>query len=62
MTETSEIIVQLADYYPDSELLPPIRSPERGQVLRWLAFCATNLYEGESRKLNPGRYTTGDPA
>jgi glutathione S-transferase len=61
MTETSAIIVQLADLHPDSRLLPPLGSAQRGQALRWLSFCATNLYEGESRKLNPGRYTTGDP-
>ena len=61
MTETSAIIVQLADLHPDAGLIPEIGTPERGNVLRWLAFCATNLYEGESRKLNPGRYTTGDP-
>ena len=61
MTETSAIIVHLADCHPGSQLLPSMCSPDRGQVLRWLALCATNIYEGESRKLNPGRYTTGDP-
>jgi len=61
MTESSAILVHLADRYPEAALLPSPGSALRGQTLRWLAFCATNLYEGESRKLHPDRYTVGEP-
>lgn len=61
MTETSAIVIHLADRHPEAGLLEAPGSAMRGQQLRWLTFCATNLYEGESRKLNPDRYTTGDP-
>ena len=61
MTESSAILVHLADRHPDAGLLPPPGSAPRGQALRWLAFCATNLYEGENRKLHPERYTIGEP-
>lgn len=61
MTETAAILLHLADRHPEAGLLPEPGTKAHGQVLRWLIFCATNLYEGESRKLNPDRYTTGDP-
>lgn len=57
MTEGAAILLHIADAFPDMRLAPVPGSPERGQHDRWLFFMAVNVYEGELRKLNPGRYT-----
>ncbi len=59
LTEGVAIMTYIADAHPEARLLPA--DPwERAQAMRWLLFFATNVYEGESRKLHPGRYTS-DP-
>lgn len=57
MTEGAAILLHIADAFPDMRLAPIPGSPERGRHDRWLFFMAVNVYEGELRKLNPGRYT-----
>ncbi len=61
MTEGVAIMLWIAEQHPKAELMPPPGSPERAQALRWLLFMATNLYEGENRKVHPERYAA-DPA
>ncbi len=44
LTESVAILLTLDEHHPDAGLLPPPRSPERAQALRWLLFVATELY------------------
>jgi glutathione S-transferase len=44
LTESVAIVLTLDEHHPEAGLLPPPRSPERAQALRWLLFVATELY------------------
>lgn len=61
MSESAAIVIHLADLYPEAGLAPPPGSPDRARLLRWLIFCAVNIYEGELRRAYADRYTT-EPA
>ena len=43
MFESAAICLQLADVYPDANLIPPLTSPERGLVYQWTLFAMTEL-------------------
>lgn len=60
LTEVIAILMHLADTHPEAALAPPAGTFERAQVNRWLSFLATNVYEGEKRRVSPSRYTA-DP-
>lgn len=60
LTEGIAILMHVADTYPESRLAPPCGTIERAQLNRWLSFFATNVYEGESRRIRASRYST-DP-
>ncbi len=61
MTESAAICLYLGDRHPESGLLPGLDDPARPQVMRWLVFAATQLYEDDLRIYYPKRYTS-DPA
>ncbi len=61
MTESAAVLLYLGDRHPESGLLPAIDDPTRAQVLRWLVFAATQLYEDDLRIYYAQRYTS-DPA
>lgn len=44
VTETSALLILIAERHPQSALLPPLESAERAQALRWIAFMATEVY------------------
>lgn len=44
MTESSAIILFLADRYPESELAPEIWDDQRATFLRWLMFINASIY------------------
>jgi len=44
LTESAGILITLAERYPEAGLLPPSKSPERAQGLRWLIFIAAEIY------------------
>ena len=44
LTESVAILLTLNERHPESGLMPPPRTPERAQALRWLLFVATELY------------------
>ncbi len=44
LTESSAILLTLAERHPHAGLLPDAASPLRAQALRWLMFVATELY------------------
>jgi glutathione S-transferase len=44
ITETVAIILTLDERHPKSRLLPPPGSKTRARALRWMLYCATELY------------------
>nr|WP_316653846.1 glutathione S-transferase family protein [uncultured Gellertiella sp.] len=60
MTESSAILLYLADLVPKAGLAPAVDSPLRPRYLRWMAFLASAVYPTSLNKFYPGRYTT-DP-
>jgi GST-like protein len=44
ITESAAILLTIADRYPDCGLLPPVGSDARARALRWIAFCASEIY------------------
>jgi glutathione S-transferase len=57
MTESSAMLLHIADAHPGSGLAPAPGSLDRAQHDRWLIFMAVNIYEGELRHSYPGRYS-----
>ena len=43
MFESAAICLQLADLYPDADLIPPLGSSKRGLVYQWTLFAMTEL-------------------
>lgn len=44
ITESSAILLTIADHFPNARLLPPQASALRAQSYRWLAFMAAEIY------------------
>ena len=44
ITESSAILLTIADHFPNARLLPPQASAARAQAYRWLAFMAGEIY------------------
>lgn len=44
VTETSALLILLAERHPEAKLLPPPSAPGRAQALRWIAFLAAEVY------------------
>lgn len=44
LTESSAILLTLAERHPEASLLPAVTNPLRAQALRWVMFVATELY------------------
>ena len=44
LTESSAILVTIADRHPEAKLLPAEASDARAAALRWIAFCASEIY------------------
>ena|SRR5579862_5270228 len=44
ITESSAILLTVADHFPNARLLPPQASAERAQAYRWLSFMAAEVY------------------
>ena len=58
MTETSAMLLHIADAHPEARLAPAPGTSERAQHDRWLIFFAVNIYEGALRGFYGERYTT----
>ena len=58
MTESSAIILYLADLAPEAKLAPPMAHPLRGRYLRWMAYLAANSYMTALRFYYPERFTS----
>lgn len=44
VTETSALLILIAERHPEANLLPPPGAPERGAALRWIAYMASEIY------------------
>ena len=44
ITESSAILLTIADHFPNARLLPPQGSLARAQAFRWLAYMASEIY------------------
>jgi glutathione S-transferase len=44
ITESSAILLTIADHFPNARLLPPQAGAARAQAYRWLAFMASEIY------------------
>jgi len=53
VAEGPVIVQMIADLAPESSLAPALGSPERYQLMDWLAFIATELHKGFSPFFNP---------
>ena len=62
LTESMAISLHLADLHPQANLIGPLGSIERANTYRWMAFLATNQYEGVLRSEYADRYTTDSDA
>jgi glutathione S-transferase len=61
MTESAAMCIYLGDLAPDARLISPPDDPLRPHFLRWLLFCAVNIYDADLRYYYADRHTT-DPA
>ena len=57
MTETSAMLLHIADAHPEARLAPAPGTSERAQHDRWLIFFAVNVYEGALRAFRGEHYT-----
>jgi GST-like protein len=60
LTETSAIILHIADVKPACGLAPPADHPGRVKFLRWLMMLAGPIYSTFTYGDNPGRWLAGD--
>ncbi len=59
ITESAAIVIHLGDVFPEAQLCPPPKSPLRPHYLRWVVFCAANLYMADLRFYYADRHTDG---
>jgi glutathione S-transferase len=58
LTESAAICLHLADRFPDARLAPPVGSPERPELYRWLLWLSNTVQTGLLRHIYPQRYGT----
>ncbi|NMM45421.1 glutathione S-transferase family protein [Rhodospirillaceae bacterium KN72] len=58
MTETSAMLIHIADTNPGKDLGPAPGTSGHAQLMRWMVFMAINLYEADLHYYYPARYTT----
>jgi GST-like protein len=61
LTESSAILIRLAELHPEARLAPGPDDPTRGQFLRWMAFVSAAIYSLYWVKDDPSRLAP-DPA
>jgi len=58
VTESAAICLHLADKYPEARLAPPVGSPDRPELYRWLMWLTNTVQAAQMRHFYPGRYGT----
>ena len=56
LTESAAICLHLADKYPDARLAPPLGTPERSELYRWLLWLSNTVQMTQMRHFYPHRY------
>lgn len=56
LTESAAICLHLADTHPDARLVPPLGTPERADVYRWLLWLTNTVQATAMRHFYPDRY------
>lgn len=56
LTEAAAICLHLADKFPDARLAPPVGSPERPELYRWLLWLSNTVQMTQMRHFYPHRY------
>jgi glutathione S-transferase len=57
VTESSALLLTVADRYPEAKLLPPSASAARADAYRWIAFMASEIYPMVEIVDYPERFT-----
>ncbi len=58
LTESAAICLYLADKYPDASLAPPLGTPERAELYRWLLWLSNTVQSAQLRHFYPERHGT----
>jgi len=58
LTESAAICLHLADKYPEARLAPPVGSPDRPELYRWLMWLTNTVQMTQMRHFYPDRYGT----
>lgn len=58
LTESAAILLHLGDRFPEAALTPPLRTPERSELYRWLLHLTNTLQPTLLHVLYPERYGT----
>ena len=56
LTESAAICLYLADTFPDARLAPPLGTPERAELYRWLLWLSNTVQMTLMRHFYPDRY------
>ena len=56
LTESAAICLYLADTFPDARLAPPVGTPERAELYRWLLWLSNTVQMTQMRHFYPDRY------
>jgi glutathione S-transferase len=57
VTESAATMLHIADRFPDARLVPPVGTPERAQVYRYLMYLTNTVQSGFMHFYYPERYT-----
>ena len=60
LTESTAILLHVADRFPEADLAPPLGTRARSEVYHWLAYLTSTVQTSYMRWFYPERYTT-DP-
>jgi glutathione S-transferase len=60
LTESAALVLHLIDRFPEAGFAPPLGTPARPTVYRWLIFLATDVYDADLRYYRPATFTA-DP-
>jgi glutathione S-transferase len=58
LTESAAICIHLADRFPEARLAPPVGTPERAELYRWLLWLSNTVQMALMRHFYPERYGT----
>ena len=58
LTEAAAICLHLAEKFPEARLAPPVGTPERAELYRWLVWLTNTVQVTLLRHFHPSRYGT----